>query len=104
MSQLKKKYQKEQSELLRELASNGRNTAVLEIKVIDTSKIKGHLIYQCVYLHANKLQETHIIARDITEAMDRLEPYIQSGTAGVAINYILSNERFNDVIVKKETQ
>ena len=96
MSQLKNKYKREQSELINTLIRNGRLTAILEIKVMETSKIKEHLIYQCVYINGGKLGETHIIAKDITDAMLKLEPYITSGTPDIAINYILGKERFNE--------
>ena len=95
MSQIKKKDKREQSELIQSLIENGRSTTVLEINVVGTSKIKEHLIYQCIYLHAGKLCETHIIAKDITDAMHRLEPYISSGTPEAAINYLIGKEKWS---------
>ena len=76
MGSLKSKYKRGQSELVDTLLENGRTTAVLEVKVLETSKIKEHLIYECVYLHNSKLKTTQIIAKDITDAMSRLEPFI----------------------------
>jgi hypothetical protein len=64
----------------------------LEINVLTTSKIKEHLIYECIYLHNSKLKTTQIIARDITDAMSRLEPFIKSGASSSVINYVLNNE------------
>jgi len=80
MGSLKSKYKRGQSELVDTLLENGRTTAVLEVKVLETSKIKEHLIYECVYLHNSKLKTTQIIAKDITDAMSRLEPFINSTT------------------------
>ena len=92
MAKIKQKYRREQSELIETLIDNGRTTAVLEIRVLETSKIKEHLIYHCIYLHGGKVKDTQIIAKDITDAMSRLEPYINSGTSSAVVNYILGNE------------
>ena len=92
MGSLKSKYKRGQSELIDTLLENGRTTAVLEVKVLETSKIKEHLIYECVYLHNSKLKTTQIIAKDITDAMNRLDPYLASGTTSTVVNYILGNE------------
>ena len=94
MGSLKSKYKRGQSELIDTLLENGRTTAVLEVKVLETSKIKEHLIYECVYLHNSKLKTTQIIAKDITDAMGRLEPFINSGTSSAVVNYILKNENY----------
>jgi hypothetical protein len=96
MGKIKKKYRREQSELIETLIDNGRTTAVLEIKVLETSKIKGHLIYHCIYLHGGKIKDTQIIAKDITDAMSRLDPFLTSGTASTVVNYILSNENLTN--------
>ena len=96
MDKLKSKYKREQFELIKTLVENDRSTVVLELKVLETSKIREHLIYQCIYLHAGKLCETHIIAKDIIDAMHRLEPYISSGTPEAAINYLLGKEKWSE--------
>ena len=98
MGSLKSKYKRDKAELIETLLDNGRTTAVLEINVLTTSKIKEHLIYECIYLHNGKLKTTQIIARDITDAMSRLEPFIKSGASSSVINYVLNNE---NIIWKK---
>ena len=92
MGSLKSKYKRDKSELIETLLDNGRTTAVLEINVLTTSKIKEHLIYECVYLHNSKIKTTQIIAKDITDAMSRLDPFIKSGASTSVINYVLNNE------------
>ncbi len=92
MGSLKSKYKRNQSELIEKLLESGRTTAVLEVKVLGTSKIKEHLIYECVYLHGSKLKSTQIIAKDITDAMARLEPFINAGVSSSVVNYILNNK------------
>ena len=94
MGSLKSKYKRGQSELIDTLLENGRKTVVLEVKVLETSRIKEHLIYECVYLHSGKLKSTQIIAKDITDAMSRLEPFINAGTSASVVNYILKNENY----------
>jgi hypothetical protein len=94
MGSLRKKYKVEQPELVEKLLRDNRPTAVLEIKVVETSKIKGNLIYHCIYLHGGKLRDTHIIAEDITDAMHKLEPYLSGGVSNSVVNFILGNERF----------
>ncbi len=92
MGKIKQKYKREQSELIETLISDGREIGVLEIRVLETSKIKWHLIYHCIYLHGGKVKDTQIIAKDITDAMNRLDPYLTSGTTSTVVNYILGNE------------
>ena len=92
MGSLKSKYKREKSELIETILDNGRTTAVLEINVLTTSKINEHLIYECVYLHNSKIKTTQIIAKDITDAMSRLDPFIKSGASTSVINYVLNNE------------
>jgi|14BtaG_2_1085337.scaffolds.fasta_scaffold31778_3 predicted transcriptional regulator len=93
----KNKYKVKQSELIESVIEAGRDTAVLRVEVVDTSKIEGHLIYHCIYLHTSKVKETYIIAKDITDAMNRLEPYLKAGTTSDVINYILGSETFNKI-------
>jgi len=94
MSEIKKKYKKEDIDILDSIIKEGRHAAVLEVKVVGCSKIQDHLIYQCVYIHAKKLCETYIIARDITDAMKRLEPFVESGSPEAVVNHILGSERY----------
>jgi len=70
---------------------------VLSIEVIETSKIKDHLIYECVYLDNNVEKQINIIARDITEAMQKLEPYVGKGIPDVTTNLILGSQLYQAV-------
>jgi len=97
MAKLKKKYSRSKSELLKSLKKIERQSVVLSIEVIETSKIKDHLIYECVYLDNNVEKQINIIARDITEAMQKLEPYVGAGIPDTTTNLILGSERYADV-------
>lgn len=97
MAKLKKKYSRSKSELLKSLKSIQRQSIVLSIEVIETSKIKDHLIYECVYLDNAVEKQVNIIARDITEAMQKLEPYVGAGIPDTTTNLILGSERYANV-------
>ncbi len=97
MTKLKKKYSRSKAELLKSLKKIERQSVVLSIEVIETSKIKDHLIYECVYLDNNVEKQINIIARDITEAMQKLEPYVGAGIPDTTTNLILGSERYADV-------
>jgi hypothetical protein len=96
MSYLKKKYNRNESEFIKSIKKLKRSTLVLSIEVIETSKVKDHLIYECVYLDNNTKKQINIIAKDITEAMKRLEPYVGLSIPAPTTNHILSNEKFID--------
>lgn len=95
MAKVKKKYQREKKEIIKSLIDDGRQTAVLGIKLLETSKIKGHLIYLVNYIDNGTEKETHIIARDITDAMHKLDPLLESGIPSATMNYMLGSEIFN---------
>ena len=95
MAKVKKKYQREKKEIIKSLINDGRQTAVLSIKLLETSKIKGHLIYLVNYIDNGTEKETHIIARDITDAMNKLDPLVESGIPSATMNYMLGSEIFN---------
>ena len=94
---LKKKYHRKKNDLINSLNNIERQTIVLSIEVIETSKIKDHLIYECDYLDNGTQKQINIIARDITEAMQKLEPYVGSGIPDTTTNLILGSERYANV-------
>ena len=97
MANLKKKYNRTKSELVKSLNKSDRRTVVLSIKVVETSKIKEHLIYECLYLDNGKEKNVTIIAQDITNAMLKLEPYLDAGIPDTTTNLILGSERYTNV-------
>jgi type II secretory pathway predicted ATPase ExeA len=82
------------SNLVKSLSKIERDAIVLSIKVVDTSKIKDHLIYECIYLDLNQEKTVNIIAQDITQALAKLQPYVASGIPQNVIKQMLGNERF----------
>ena len=95
---LKKKYKREYSELITALIKDGRPTAVLEVKVIETSKMRGYLIYECSYIDSGTVKVSNIIARDISDAMKKLEPLLGSGIPSSTVNYVLGSQTLNTPI------
>ena len=82
------------SNLVKSLSKIERDAIVLSIKVVDTSKIKDHLIYECIYLYLNQEKTVNIIAQGITQALAKLQPYVASGIPQNVIKQMLGNERF----------
>ena len=79
---IKKKYKNTHRDLIKRLISRGETTTVLSINVIETSKVKGYLIYECMYLD-NGVEKTTTIAK--------LEPLLNSGIPGSTVSYVLGS-------------
>lgn len=94
---LKKKYHRNKDELITSLNDIDRQTVVLSIEVIETSKIRDYLIYECDYLDNGVQKKVNIIAKDITEAMQKLEPYVGKGIPDTTANLILGNHLYQKV-------
>jgi|TARA_R110000824_G_C14678936_1_gene620006 hypothetical protein len=94
---IKRKYLKEHNELIESLKDHSRTTFVIEIKLISTSKLKDHLIYECRYLDNGILKEVPIVALDMTQALAKLDPYVDSGIPEQTLGIMLGNERFNSI-------
>ena len=93
---IKKKYKKENSELIKSIQDMGRDIAVLEIKLVGTSKVKDNLIYECIYTDKGNIKNVSIIAQDVTQALAKLEQFTHSGIPESVLQYMLGNERFSN--------
>jgi len=93
---IKKKYKKENSELIKSIQDMGRDIAVLEIKLVGTSKVKDNLIYECTYTDKGDIKNVPIIAQDVTQALAKLEQFTHSGIPESVLQYMLGNERFSN--------
>ena len=93
---IKKKYKKENSELIKSIQDMGRDIAVLEIKLVGTSKVKDNLIYECTYTDKGNIKNIPIIAQDVTQALAKLEQFTNSGIPESVLQYMLGNERFSN--------
>jgi len=93
---IKKKYKKEKSELIKSIQDMGRNIAVLEIKLVGTSKVKDNLIYECTYTDKGDIKNVPIVAQDVTQALAKLEQFTHSGIPESVLQYMLGSERFSN--------
>ena len=93
---IKKKYKKENSELIKSLQNMGRDIAMLEIKLVGTSKVKDNLIYECTYTDKGNIKNVPVIAQDVTQALAKLEQFTHSGIPESVLQYMLGSERFSN--------
>ena len=90
---LKNKYKKDNADLIDGLLKKNHSTIVLSINLIGTSKVKYNFIYECTYLDQRSVKNISIIAQDVTQALARLEPYVNLGIPEQALRVMLGNER-----------
>jgi hypothetical protein len=91
---IRKKYKKEEQEISSSLIEMGRKTAVLEIKLVGLSKIKDNLLYECRYIDNGTIKNVAIIAQDVTQALAKLDPYVDSAIPENVLKIMLGNERY----------
>jgi hypothetical protein len=95
MSKLKSKYKREDKELIDSMLKSGNRTFITRIQLIETSKIKGHQIYECRYVDNGSQKQVNIIANDVSDAVGKLEAIVGFGMPQQAANLVLGSERFN---------
>jgi len=93
---IRKKYKKEEQELVVELVKIQRKTAILEIRLVGTSKVKDNLLYECKYVDSGIIKNVPIIAHDVTQALAKLDQYVDSGIPENVLKIMLGSERYND--------
>lgn len=90
---LRKKYQQDHSHLIDELIRHNKPTAILSIKLVGLSKIANHMIYEVSLIDNGNEKTIPVIAIDATQAIARLDHYIQSGIPEVTMQWMLGSER-----------
>ena len=93
---IKKKYKKEKKDLIKSLQDMKRDIAILEIKLVSTSKVKNNLIYECTYLDKDDIKNVPIVAQDVTQALAKLGQFTHSGIPEPVLQYMLGSERFSN--------
>jgi len=76
---LRKKYKKGNSELVKDIIKAGTETCVLRIQLKAVSKVEGYFIYEVCYLDQGIVKTIPVIAKDITEILKTVEPYVNKG-------------------------
>jgi len=97
MSRLKSKYQREESELIDSLIRKNKRTFIIQIQLVETSKIKDHLIYDCIYVDDGVKKQVNIIAMDINDAVSKIEKVVNCCVPEATANVMLGSETLNKV-------
>jgi hypothetical protein len=95
MAFLKSKYQREESELVKSMIRKGKRTFISEIRLVETSKLEDHQIYDCVYIDSGTKKQIHIIATDVNDVVAKLEGVVDCGVPEAAANIMLGSEKYN---------
>ena len=91
MAKLKSKYQRDEKEIIKSMKKSGVQTFITQICMIETSKIKGHQIYDCTYVDQGKIRNVQMIAQDITDAVNKIESIVGAGIPQQTANMVLKN-------------
>jgi len=97
MASLKSKYQRKESELIDSLIGKGKRTFITQIQLIETSKFKDHLIYDCTYVDNGTKKQINIIAVDISDAVSKVEQIVDTNIPEITANVMLGSEIYNKV-------
>lgn len=76
---LRKKYKKRNDELIKDVIKAGTKTCILRTQLTAVSKVEGYFIYEVCYLDQSVVKTIPIIARNITEILETIEPYVNKG-------------------------
>jgi len=90
---LRNKYKKEKDALTHDLVNKGKSTIILSINLKGVSKITDHYIYEVRFLDKCIEKTIPIIAIDVTQALAKLEPYVNSGVPEPTLRWMLGSER-----------
>ena len=99
---LRKKYKKKNNDLLEDIVKAGTETCILKIQLKAVSKLEHHFIYEVSYLDQGELKTVPVFARNVTEILDILEPYVNKGLSEQATSFgIGSSEEI--ILSRKES-
>jgi hypothetical protein len=91
---LRKKYKKKKRELIGEI---GNETRVLSIKLIAQSKLEGNWLYDCEFVKGGHHWQTNIMARDVTEALFKLDKIHNMGMSKSLMEHTLTSPNFSEL-------
>jgi hypothetical protein len=86
---LRKKYKKCKEEVANSVLSSGTKTCCLKIELTAVSKIEGYFIYEVCYLDNGKIKNVPIVARNIIDIVEKLEPYINKGIPEQTVSFAI---------------
>ncbi len=70
----------------------GVETCILKIELVATSKIENHFIYDVCYLDQGEIKNTPIVGKNITNIINIISPYINTGTTEQWVQLQLGSE------------
>ncbi len=70
----------------------GVETCILKIELVATSKIENHFIYDVCYLDQGEIKNTPIVGKNITNIINIISPYINTGTTEQWVQFQLGSE------------
>ena len=86
---LRKKYKKCKEEVADSVLDSGTKTCCLKIELTAVSKIKGYFIYEVCYLDNGNIKSVPVIARNIVDIVEKLEPYINKGIPEQTVSFAI---------------
>mgnify|MGYP003139510590 CR=1 FL=1 len=86
---LRKKYKKCKEEVAKSILDSGTETCCLKIEVTAVSKIEGYFIYEVCYLDNGNIKTVPVIARNIVDVVEKLEPYINKGIPEQTVSFAI---------------
>tara|TARA_B100000575_G_C23123888_1_gene650826 strand:+ start:1059 stop:1382 length:324 start_codon:yes stop_codon:yes gene_type:complete len=86
---LRKKYKKRKEEVTNSVLNSGTKTCCLKIELTAISKIEGYFIYEVCYLDNGKIKNVPIVARNIIDIVEKLEPYINKGIPEQTVSFAI---------------
>ena len=86
---LRKKYKKCKEEVANSVLSSGTKICCLKIELTAVSKIEGYFIYEVCYLDNGKIKNVPIVARNIIDIVEKLEPYINKGIPEQTVSFAI---------------
>jgi hypothetical protein len=89
---LRKKYKKCKEGTANDVKNIGVETCILKIELMATSKIKDHFIYEVCYLDQGEIKQTNVVGKNITNVIDIISPYVNTGTTEQWTQFQLGSE------------
>ena len=86
---LRKKYKKCKEDVVDAVIESGTETCCLKIELTAVSKIKGYFIYEVCYLDNGKTKNVPVVARNIIDIVEKLEPYINKGIPEQTVSFAI---------------
>lgn len=86
-------FNKGRNELLDQI---GDELRVLSITLVAQSKLEDQWLYECLYTREGKQTTCSIIARDVTEALFKLDKIAGLGASDSLMNHMLTSPNFSE--------